>query len=106
MDAISVERLVAGCPMPSLPPTWAIEDAYPGCREEMRSEGFEYPPVVIPVVTQHFTMLARSLLYTGVTRGKRPVVLVGQTTAVAVAVRGRNTKRRWTRLREWLIEAP
>ena len=67
-----------------------------------KSQGSEYPAVIIPVVTQHYTMLARNLLYTGVTRGKRLVVLVGQKKAVAMAVRGRNTKRRWTKLREWL----
>jgi exodeoxyribonuclease V alpha subunit len=66
------------------------------------SQGSEYPAVIIPVVTQHFTMLARNLLYTGVTRGKRLVVLVGQKKAVAMAVRGGNMKRRWTKLREWL----
>src|SRR5215211_1503125 len=43
-----------------------------------KSQGSEYPAVVIPVVTQHYTMLARNLLYTGLTRGKRLVVLVGQ----------------------------
>lgn len=44
----------------------------------------------------------RNLLYTGVTRGKRLVVLVGQKKAVAMAVRGGNVKRRWTKLRKWL----
>jgi len=53
-------------------------------------------------VTQHFTMLARNLLYTGVTRGKGLVVLVGQKKAVALAIRGGQTKTRWTKLREWL----
>ncbi|MFC5485381.1 ATP-binding domain-containing protein, partial [Microvirga aerilata] len=53
----------------------------------------------------HFTMLARNLLYTGVTRGKRLVVLVGQKKAVAMAVRGGKMKRRWTKLREWLAAA-
>ena len=67
-----------------------------------KSQGSEYPAVIIPVVTQHYTMLARNLLYTGVTRGKRLVVLVGQKKAVAMAVRGGNVKRRWTKLREWL----
>jgi len=67
-----------------------------------KSQGSEYPAVIIPVVTQHFTMLARNLLYTGVTRGKRLVVLVGQKKAVAMAVRGGQMKRRWTKLREWL----
>jgi len=67
-----------------------------------KSQGSEYPAVIIPVVTQHFTMLARNLLYTGVTRGKRLVVLVGQKKAVAMAVRGGQMKKRWTKLREWL----
>jgi exodeoxyribonuclease V alpha subunit len=67
-----------------------------------KSQGSEYPAVIIPVVTQHFTMLARNLLYTGVTRGKGLVVLVGQKKAVAMAVRGGQTKMRWTKLREWL----
>ena len=43
-----------------------------------KSQGSEYPAVVIPLTTQHFPMLQRNLVYTGVTRGKRLVVLVGQ----------------------------
>jgi ATP-dependent exoDNAse (exonuclease V) alpha subunit len=46
-------------------------------------QGSEYPAVVIPVVTQHYTVLQRNLLYTGMTRGKRLVVLVGQKKAIA-----------------------
>ncbi len=67
-----------------------------------KSQGSEYPAVVIPVTTQHYTMLARNLLYTGVTRGKQLVVLVGQKKAISIAVRGGQAKRRWTKLREWL----
>ncbi|CAA2157210.1 ATP-dependent RecD-like DNA helicase [Methylobacterium brachiatum] len=67
-----------------------------------KSQGSEYPVVVIPVAMQHWTMLARNLLYTGVTRGKKLVVLIAQKKAVGVAVRGGNMKRRWTKLREWL----
>jgi exodeoxyribonuclease V alpha subunit len=67
-----------------------------------KSQGSEYPAVIIPIVTQHYTMLARNLLYTGVTRGKRLVVLVGQKKAVGIAVRGGHMKKRWTKLREWL----
>jgi exodeoxyribonuclease V alpha subunit len=52
-----------------------------------KSQGSEYPAVVIPLMTQHYMMLARNLLYTGVTRGKRLVVLVGQRKALAIAVR-------------------
>ena len=43
-----------------------------------KSQGSEYPAIVIPLVTQHYPMLQRNLVYTGVTRGKRLVVLVGQ----------------------------
>ena len=67
-----------------------------------KSQGSEYPAVVIPVTTQHYTMLARNLLYTGVTRGKRLVVLVGQRKALAIAVRNQGARRRWSKLREWL----
>ena len=67
-----------------------------------KSQGSEYPAVVIPVLTQHYAMLKRNLLYTGVTRGKRLVVLVGQKKAVAIAVRNTSGRRRWSKLDEWL----
>ena len=67
-----------------------------------KSQGSEYPAVVIPVLTQHYTMLQRNLLYTGVTRGKRLVVLVGQKKAVAIAVKNVSGRRRWSKLNEWL----
>lgn len=67
-----------------------------------KSQGSEYPAVVIPVMTQHYAMLQRNLLYTGVTRGKRLVVLVGQKKAVAIAVRNVSGRRRWSKLDEWL----
>ena len=67
-----------------------------------KSQGSEYPAVVIPVMTQHYTMLQRNLLYTGVTRGKRLVVLVGQAKAVAIAVKNVSGRRRWSKLDEWL----
>ena len=67
------------------------------------SQGSEYPAVVIPLTTQHYPMLQRNLVYTAVTRGKRLVVLVGQKKALAMAVRGRQTHRRWSKLKEWLV---
>ena len=67
-----------------------------------KSQGSEYPAVVIPVMTQHYTMLQRNLLYTGVTRGKRLVILVGQKKAVAIAVKNVSGRRRWSKLNEWL----
>jgi exodeoxyribonuclease V alpha subunit len=67
-----------------------------------KSQGSEYPAVVITLATQHYTMLARNLVYTAVTRGKRLVVIVGQRRAMAIAVRSGGGRKRWTKLREWL----
>jgi exodeoxyribonuclease V alpha subunit len=67
-----------------------------------KAQGSEYPAVVIPLTTQHYVMLARNLLYTGVTRGKRLVVLVGQRKALAIAVKNVGARRRWSKLGEWL----
>jgi exodeoxyribonuclease V alpha subunit len=67
-----------------------------------KSQGSEYPAVVIPLTTQHYPMLQRNLLYTGVTRGRRLVVIVGQHRAIGIAVRGGQSLRRWSKLREWL----
>jgi exodeoxyribonuclease V alpha subunit len=62
--------------------------------------------VVIPLTTQHYTMLARNLVYTGVTRGKRLVVIIGQPKALGIAVGGGPMKPRWTKLKEWLSTQP
>jgi UvrD-like helicase C-terminal domain len=62
--------------------------------------------VVIPVMTQHQAMLQRNLLYTGVTRGERLVVLVGQKKAVAIAVGNVSGRRRRSKLQEWLRPGP
>jgi exodeoxyribonuclease V alpha subunit len=70
-----------------------------------KAQGSEYPAVVIPIATQHYTMLRKNLIYTGVTRGKRLVVLIGQRKALAIAVRGKRVERRWSKLREWLTVA-
>ena len=63
-----------------------------------KSQGSEFPAVVMPIMTQHFVMLKRKLLYTGVTRGKRLVVLVGQERAVGIAVRSGDEGERLSRL--------
>ena len=68
-----------------------------------KSQGSEYPAVVIPVLTQHYAMLQRNLLYTGITRGKQLVVLVGQKKAAAIAVKNVSGRRRWSKLDEWLV---
>jgi exodeoxyribonuclease V alpha subunit len=67
-----------------------------------KSQGSEYPAVVITLATQHYAMLARNLVYTAVTRGKRLVVIVGQRRAMAIAVKSGAGRRRWTKLEEWL----
>jgi exodeoxyribonuclease V alpha subunit len=67
-----------------------------------KAQGSEYPAVIMPVATQHYAMLQRNLLYTGLTRGKRLVVIVGQKKAVAIAVRNVSGRKRWSKLREWL----
>ncbi|MDE0229155.1 MAG: ATP-binding domain-containing protein, partial [Spirochaetaceae bacterium] len=70
-----------------------------------RSQGSEFPAVVIPVHTQHFVMLRRNLLYTAVTRGKRLVVLVGSEMAVSIAVRRGGERRRHSALAERVAAA-
>lgn len=67
-----------------------------------RSQGSEYPAVVMPVSTDHFLMLRRSLLYTAVTRGKKLVVLVGSTRALEMATRNNDDGQRWSGLCERL----
>jgi len=65
-----------------------------------KSQGSEYPAVVMPILTQHYVMLQRNLLYTGVTRGKKLVVIIGTKKAMAIAVRNNKTQRRYTLLKE------
>ena len=69
-----------------------------------KSQGSEFPAIVIPVHTQHYVMLQRNLLYTGITRGKRLVVLVGTPKAVAIAVKRAESGQRFTALRDRLCE--
>lgn len=63
-----------------------------------KSQGSEYPAVVIPLHAQHYRLLQRNLLYTGLTRGKRLVVIVGQRKALALAVRRQDTAQRCSAL--------
>jgi exodeoxyribonuclease V alpha subunit len=70
-----------------------------------KSQGSEYPAVIIPVTTQHFLLLQRNLMYTAVTRGRRLVVMVGTRKALAIAVGNAEPQRRYTRLRERLASA-
>ena len=63
-----------------------------------KSQGSEFPIVVIPLVTAHYTLLARNLVYTAMTRGKQVVVLVGQKKAIGMAVRNQKESKRLTYL--------
>lgn len=63
-----------------------------------KSQGPEYPAVVIPLAMQHYTLLERNLIYTAVTRGKKLVTIVGQPKALAMAVKNRKSNKRLTNL--------
>jgi len=63
-----------------------------------RSQGSEFPAVIVPVATQQFLMLQRNLIYTGVTRGKKLVVLIGQKKALGMAVHNQRSDRRFSAL--------
>lgn len=70
-----------------------------------KSQGSEYPAVVIPVMMQHYVLLQRNLIYTGVTRGKKLVILVGESRALHMAVKNNKTRKRFTRLAQRLAPA-
>lgn len=70
-----------------------------------KSQGSEYPAVVVPLVMQHYPMLQRNLLYTAVSRGKQLVMLVGEQQALEIAVRNNRIRKRYTGLGRLLKEA-
>lgn len=67
-----------------------------------KSQGSEYPVVIMPILTQHFMLLQRNLLYTGITRGKKLVILIGTWKALAIAIKNNTPQKRYTTLRERL----
>ncbi|NJO47631.1 MAG: ATP-dependent RecD-like DNA helicase [Oscillatoriales cyanobacterium RM2_1_1] len=69
-----------------------------------KSQGSEFPVVILPVYMQHFMMLSRNLVYTGITRAKKLVILVGGQKAIAVAVKSTDKLERYTRLKQRLLE--
>jgi len=69
-----------------------------------KAQGSEYAAVVLPLAMQHYTLLERNLVYTGVTRGRGLVVIVGQEKALAMAIKNNNAGRRLTKLTERLQE--
>ena len=63
-----------------------------------KSQGSEFPAIVIPLATQQYLLLQRNMVYTGITRGKKLVVVVGQRKALAIAVRNNKTEQRFSGL--------
>jgi exodeoxyribonuclease V alpha subunit len=70
-----------------------------------KSQGSEYPAVVIPILTQHYLLLQRNLIYTAITRGRILVIMVGTRKALAMAVGNSKPQRRFTHLQERLAAA-
>jgi exodeoxyribonuclease V alpha subunit len=68
-----------------------------------KSQGSEYPAVIIPILIQHYILLQRNLIYTAVTRGRKLVVMVGTRKALAIGVNNSKTERRFTHLTQRLI---
>lgn len=68
-----------------------------------KSQGSEYPVVIIPLITQHYAMLQKNLVYTAITRGKGLVILVGQKKALAIAVKNNKATKRWSMLEDRLV---
>ncbi len=71
-----------------------------------KSRGSEYPVIIIPLMTQHYPMLQKNLVYTGITRGKKLVILVGQKKALAIAVGNKKMQKRWSMLESRLKVTP
>jgi exodeoxyribonuclease V alpha subunit len=70
-----------------------------------KSQGSEYPVVIIPLLMAHYVMLKRNLVYTGVTRGKKLVIIIGETKALSLALKAKMSAKRYSKLREMLIKA-
>ena len=82
-----------------------LDEIYPAYAVSVhKSQGSEYPAVVIPIMMQHYMLLQRNLVYTGVTRGKKLVVLVGSVKALSIAVKNNKTLKRYTWLARRLAE--
>jgi exodeoxyribonuclease V alpha subunit len=69
-----------------------------------KSQGSEYPVVILPLYTQHYLMLSRNLLYTGLTRAKKLAIVIGAKKAIAIALRQSSQQQRYTRLPQRLIQ--
>jgi exodeoxyribonuclease V alpha subunit len=71
-----------------------------------KSQGSEYPVVILPIYMQHYLLLSRNLIYTGLTRAKQLAIVVGSSKAIGLAVRQHQTGKRYTRLPERLQSIP
>jgi len=71
-----------------------------------KSQGSEYPVVIVPLLKAHFVMLQRNLIYTAITRGRKKVFIVGEPAAYGMAVRNAESKLRCTHLREKILNVP
>ena len=69
-----------------------------------KSQGSEYPVVIIPLLMQHYVMLRRNLIYTGVTRGKKLVIILGEAKALALALKDKMSTKRYSKLKEMLMK--
>lgn len=67
-----------------------------------KSQGSEFPVVIIPICTKHYMMLRRNLIYTAMTRAKKLLIILGEKKAVAMAVKNDSNRKRFTKLNEWL----
>lgn len=67
-----------------------------------KSQGSEYKCIILPLTTQHYPMLQRNLIYTGITRGKELVILVGQKKALYIGIHDKKNIKRYSKLRDWL----
>lgn len=69
-----------------------------------KSQGSEYPVVILPLYMQHYVMLSRNLFYTGLTRARKLAIVVGDKKAISLAVRTTNDQQRYTRLWQRLLQ--
>jgi exodeoxyribonuclease V alpha subunit len=69
-----------------------------------KSQGSEYPVVILPLYMQHYLMLSRNLLYTGLTRAKKLAIVIGAKKAIAIALHSTDKQQRYTRLKQRLLQ--
>ncbi len=80
------------------------EIALAWCVTIHKSQGSEYPVVIIPIYMQHYMMLTRNIFYTGLTRAKKLAIVVGAKKAISLAVRSTDDQKRYTRLQQRLLQ--